>query len=454
MRKRFRRVLEVIAVLLLLAAIPYSYYRWRSSNALNEILAELDASGEPWKLADLEAQRKDVDDDKNAAVLMRKVRLPAPWKFKSPLDDLKLAPNEVLHPAEQVKFREFLDNFGENLETLRDLADYPQGQFHTKMAPDVISTLLPHVQEARELGVVFRHDVWLRVQQADFEGAARSCQAMINASRTLREEHLLISHLVRMAMLRDATNSVERIVGQGQPPVDSLAKLQKSLQEEAEFDGLALALRGERAAMHQFFQYIAANKMDMRLMRGLAGAPRSHWHETLTDMFAGVTAEQSHAWILRQTTDELAALELPRPERAARLKELNERVDKAPAIAKMLNAPIFRNCFPAFARSEAKLGCTVAGLAAEQFRRKHERWPKTLDELTPEFLAKAPVDPYTGEALRLRVAADGIVIFSPGPDGVFDGAGRDGKLNGNDQQTVLDHEFRLWNVDQRRRVAK
>jgi hypothetical protein len=229
--------------------------------------------------------------------------------------------------------------------------------------------------------------------------------------------------------------------------------LQKLLQEEADFDGVTRAMQGERAAMHQLFQYIAANKMDMRLLRGLAGA-RSDWHDTLTDVFAGVTAEQSHAWILRHTTEELAALRLPPPERAARLKELHEGIDKAPAIARMLTAPFWRNCYPVFARSEAKLNCTIAGLAAEQFRRKHERWPKSLDELTPEFLAKTPLDPYSGDALQLRVVADGIVIFSPGPHGVLRGAGRDQPQTANDESAYFDHECRLWNVDQRRRVAK
>lgn len=451
MRFRLRRVLEILAVVLVLAALPYGYYRWRSSNALNEILAELEGAGEPWKLADLEARRKDIDPDKDAAVLIRKTRLPAVRKF--PLEEAKPAPNEVLTPAQQAEIREFLDKLGENVETARNLADYPQGRFYVTIAPDVISTLIPHVQDVRELCMVLQYDVWLRAQQADFEGATRTCHASINAARTLRDELFLISHLVRLAMLRETANSTERLLGQGQAPVEVLAKLQRQFQDEADFDGLTVALQGERAGMHQLFEHIATNKADLRLLRGLAGGGHL-WRHAITDAFVGVTAEQSHAWILRHSTDELAALALPRPERAARLKELHARVEKAPALAKILSAPVWKNCYPVFARSEAKLGCTIAGLAAEQFRRKHERWPKTLDELSPEFLEKAPRDPYTGEPLRLRVVADGIVIYSPGPDGELRGAGRDQALNANDEQRILDHEFRLWNVDQRRRVAK
>lgn len=455
MRRRVRRVIEILAVVLLLAAIPYGYYRWRSSNALNEILAELDASGEPWKLVDLEARRKNVDDDKNAAVLIKKARLPGPparWRLKLPLDELKLAPNEVLHPAEQIKFREFLDNFGENLEAVRDLADYPEGSFYVKIAPDVISTSLPHVQDVRELGVVLRHDVWWRAQQADFEGAARSVQAAIHASRTLRDELFPVSHLVRLAMLRDAATSVERIIGQGQAPFETLAALQKQFQEEAEFDSFTRAMQGERAGMHQLFEHLAANKVDVGMVRRLMGA-RRNWDDSVTDVLLGATAEQSHAWMLRHMTDMLATRKLAPPQRAARLKELSDGIQHAPALAKTLTHPWWNNAYSGFPRAEAKLGCTVAGLAAERFRQKHKRWPKTLDELTPEFVEKLPQDPYTGEALQLRGNADGIVIFSPGPDGVLRGAGRDQPLQANEDQN-LDHEFRLWDVDQRRRGAK
>ncbi|MCI0682652.1 MAG: hypothetical protein L0Y71_11150 [Gemmataceae bacterium] len=450
MRRRVRRVIAGLVILALLTAIAYLYYRWRANHDLADVLAELDASGEPWRLADLEARRPDLADDQNAAALILKARLPAPWKLKPPLDEIKLAPNEVLHPAEQIQFREFLDNFAENLPEVRGLADFPQGRFHVKIAPDVISTLIPHVQTVREIGAVLHHDVWWRAQQADFEGAARSCEAAINASRTLRDEVFLISHLVRLAVLRESTKAVERMLGQGQPPPEVLTALQKRLQEEADFDSWTPAMKGERAGMHQLFEHMAANKVDMRLLRGLAGG-RNHWHDPFTDVFLNVTADQSHAWLLRQCTDVLAVRKLPPPERHARLKELHERIDQAPPLARTLAAPI---CNPVFDRSDARLGCTLAGLATERFRRQHERWPKALDELTPEFLVKLPLDPYTGAPLQLRAAADGIVIFSAGPDGMLRGAGRDEPPATNDPQALLDHEFRFWNVDQRRRVAK
>jgi len=124
---------------------------------------------------------------------------------------------------------------------------------------------------------------------------------------------------------------------------------------------------------------------------------------------------------------------------------------QAPDLVQTLMAPVWRNSCPVFLRSEAKLRCAAAGLAAEEFRQKHDRWPKTLDELIPVFLAKVQLDPHTGEPLKLRITADGIVIFSPGPEGDLQGTTRDDR-NQPFAEEHLDYEFRLWNVDQRRRA--
>lgn len=43
-----------------------------------------------------------------------------------------------------------------------------------------------------------------------------------------------------------------------------------------------------------------------------------------------------------------------------------------------------------------------AVIALELFRRRHHRYPATLDELVPDLLPRVPVDPFTGEPLRYR----------------------------------------------------
>ena len=49
-------------------------------------------------------------------------------------------------------------------------------------------------------------------------------------------------------------------------------------------------------------------------------------------------------------------------------------------------------------------------------------WPGKLDDLVPEYLIVAPIDPFDGKSLRFKSGGDKIVIYSVGPDAVDDGA--------------------------------
>jgi len=75
----------------------------------------------------------------------------------------------------------------------------------------------------------------------------------------------------------------------------------------------------------------------------------------------------------------------------------------------------------AFAVDEATRDAADAALAIEQFRRKHDRLPETLDELVPEFLDAVPIDPFDGKPLRYVVREDAYVIYSIGRDRADDG---------------------------------
>ena len=64
-------------------------------------------------------------------------------------------------------------------------------------------------------------------------------------------------------------------------------------------------------------------------------------------------------------------------------------------------------------RTNTLLECAIAASAAERFRLKEGRWPTNLEELVQaKLLAAVPEDVYADKPLRLRVAADGIVIHS------------------------------------------
>jgi hypothetical protein len=56
-------------------------------------------------------------------------------------------------------------------------------------------------------------------------------------------------------------------------------------------------------------------------------------------------------------------------------------------------------------------------LALELYRRQHGQWPKRLEELTPEILQEAPVDPFGDRPLIYRRQGDEFIVYSVGKDG-------------------------------------
>src|SRR5262249_2710259 len=149
----------------------------------------------------------------------------------------------------------------------------------------------------------------------------------------------------------------------------------------------------------------------------------------------------AHAWTLRYMTKVVQTADLPEPDRAVRWHELEQEARKAPGVARLL-VPAIQKVFDANRRGDAQARSLIAGLAAERFRLDNDRWPKSLAEMTPKYLAKIPDDPYTGKPLQMRDTGDGIVIYCVGPDGKSRG---DFQEETAAKRFAIRYEFRLWN---------
>lgn len=74
------------------------------------------------------------------------------------------------------------------------------------------------------------------------------------------------------------------------------------------------------------------------------------------------------------------------------------------------------------AEAEAERRVTVTALALERYRVKYQRYPETLQSLSPEFLKSVANDFATGQPLRYRRTEDGrFLLYSLGLDGVDNG---------------------------------
>jgi hypothetical protein len=81
-------------------------------------------------------------------------------------------------------------------------------------------------------------------------------------------------------------------------------------------------------------------------------------------------------------------------------------------------------CLPALSKSASKLanGQAAARLAAtafaiEAYRQIHNSLPSALNDLTADFLASVPKDPFDGQPIRYRRATRGYLLHSVDADG-------------------------------------
>jgi hypothetical protein len=89
-------------------------------------------------------------------------------------------------------------------------------------------------------------------------------------------------------------------------------------------------------------------------------------------------------------------------------------------------------------------------MAVERYRLARGHWPESLSELVPEHLKSIPRDPFDGAELRYLDFAEGVIIYSVGPDGVDNG----GNITQNPSTPGSDLGFRLWDVEHRRQAPR
>jgi hypothetical protein len=325
----------------------------------------------------------------------------------------------------------------------RGLADRPRGRYTVAWSSDLIGTWMKHVQDVRDVALMLALDALLRALDGDGEGACRSCQAALNAGRSLGDEPAAISQLVRASCARLSVTALEQSLAQAHVSAKSLEELQRLLEQEAEEPRELIAARSLRVMYYQSLEGMRSGKFD-RASYGLKPTFLGNKGDELLDRGRARACEGAY---LRYSNEVVEIAKLPTEQQAERLTGLRPPKDPLP---RLLDALSRGSEWPTLAqslhRTQAELRCAAVALAAERYRIAEGRWPETLDALVPRYLTVVPADPFDGKPLRLRRLTDGLVIYSVGPDRNDDHGQLDRKRTGTPGTDV---GFRLWDVDRR-----
>jgi hypothetical protein len=407
-----------------------------SERELQAALAEADRLDPGWRREELEARRQDVPDEENSALLVISIG-PAllVGLHNDPFynDRSKIPPPVQLDAQSTAALRAALAQYNDKLMQARRLANLPTGRFPASGFGGQPS---PNIQDLiRLLG----SDAVLRAQDGDTDGALESLRATLNASRSVGDVPDMASQHIRIWYRHLVVLSLQRTLAQGEPSEPALVAVQQLLEDEANKPLMLVALRAQRAFVHQQLKQQIAKQSAVGEV-SLRGA--------LAPITGPIQVKQAHAGALRNLTEWIEIAKLPPEQQETALQQL-------PPLSPVLRPPytVFPPGLPdltvASLRNLAELRSAKVGMAVERYRRAQGHWPDTLVDLVPTYLPQVPLDPFTGKELSYRRLDDGVVVYSVGPSGTL----RGGQAFTPVGVPGADKGFRLWDADKRRQPS-
>jgi hypothetical protein len=442
---RHRKVVGVLAFLAFAVAGVFAvkmFVDWRLRADWAGAEAETDQLDPGWRLKEVLARLQPIPDDQNSALLIRELadRKPKPGaSVDADISRSKLFnyyPPFARYSVEQIAIIEkALDKSREKLQSSHKLKDMPRGYLPVADPEDLNAVAGREHIAALQVVNWLKWDAILLAHQAKYQQAAESCQAIRNVARSMEEgQGYLVLAIQSNCYGWGVSETLERVLAQGQVPTETLLILQKDLENDAKENFFLRAVRGERIYSHVLFESVRDGKLPPDQIRGLDTGKWSFWWHSKFP----ATYLHDYPEYLRQMNQLVEIAKLPS-------HELSKPIATHAATAK-IGSP-FTNMVLTSRLAEniqglSSLRSTMAAIASERYRMARGNWPQSLDVLVQEkYLAEAPLDPVDGKPLRFRVTNDGIVIYSIGLNGIDEQGNmrRHGFIGASD-----DMGFRLW----------
>jgi len=314
-----------------------------------------------------------------------------------------------------------LSRFDVELAELQQAAARPHSRFPVAYgAEDPFSILLPHLARVKSMSRVVALRAVARLESGQAPEALADVRLCLRLGDALKEEPILISLLVRQAVI-----------------AASFAPVRTGLARHAWSDAQLAAIEQDMAGMDLLRQYRASLRAEKVMsVVGLEYYHRKGWPvmpfgESST--VAGTPLQLALkfmplGWLRRNHVVNSRLIE---DYGVAAVDDQAQRIDPVradgldQAIRELGDTPVnvlARLLLPALGKAcqrtaQAQTGiyqCRLA-CALERYRLAQGRFPETLKALEPRFLGAPPHDLFTGEPLRYRVEPDGgYALYSTG----------------------------------------
>jgi hypothetical protein len=463
LKKLLHWTLFGVVCLVTLVALFYAVENWRGKHAWEKYRAEREAKGDRFEWSAIVSPP--VPDDQNfAATPLFAELFPKPSAHPR-LDAVKLPDckdatgnwHEGRHEnlaAWQACFTNdnllaALAQYNPILREVTDASRRPACRFPIRYEDHYLA-LLPHLTHLRKLAQVYRLRALAQLHAGQPDAALADVQMCLRLADTIKDEPILISFLVRAAILDLALQPVWEGLVTHQWKEQQLAALQGALGSHDVFTDFAKALQGERLFAHGGGVWMINHPAERAQAVQLVGdriptlanllyraIPTGWLYQNLLAIDRFYTAEMLLAvtWQQRQVNpDRIAGIE--RSLQTSRTTPYNR-------LCKML-VPAVTQVAKKAAQSQTALDQAITACGVELYRYADGQLPETLDAPVPTYLPAVPRDVIDGQPLRYRrLNEKQFILYSVGWNATDDG-GLLARTKDAKPRLDLDHGDWVW----------
>ena len=437
--KRYRwRTWQVLCLAgILIVAGFYTYRAIREARAearLRELVAAIEKDDPQWKLADMESR---YDKLPVSPAFPKCIKSIPPGYRGWAGDDIEVREDRldykgygrdynVLFPEKYyriLKERLSDEKVQAMRQALRELAKEPAGY---RLPDGVGKNALDHIQNARQMGNKILDESILACHEADADHLLMALQMAISNARLLEQSSGML-HLLGAASLRDlGIAQMSRGLALCQLTDQQLQQMQMILSRE-QAPTVVQLLKCWRANFFDEWERAQVDPQKRSEFIFLYTNPpgtnptwkerAEYWVHRVAVEFVLANLTTSKADLLEIASQALA-VNANYPNQVSSFIEQRRKSTSDKLLSNSLQ--FCGTLIRTYHTHQALLDSLRAAIACERYRLAQGQWPAALDVLVPQYLPAIPLDPFTGKPLSYRLLADGVVVYSVGPDGLDD----------------------------------
>jgi hypothetical protein len=431
----FEKRLQRIAGIIVLSAVflPVAIFVvWRMSLSmrLNSKLAAVAKAGYPVSLADVERMYyPELKPEENGAVFFTNAFTYLTWTNTPKVMDefwrigWRARRTALSSTVTNALLRLLLATNEDLLIFLRKAPEFEKSRYPIKLDQG-LEIDLPHLQRIRTCEDIVVLDAEVQAHAGHTATAIQDLDAALKLSRSLSNEPILYSQMIRWACHREIDRGLQLVLSEGGLTDAQLQELSRAVRREENRWSLERALAGERCAVIDWTQHLfdhafadSSNFQGLQIDTNKATALASGITKTIGILDASLDG------YLKVSSEEISIVKSPYPQCLVAAKRLDERISKSRSdfLGSILLSD-HRRLVERQARDMASMELWLTALAIERYQiANHDRVPSVLTDLVPAFLPSVPRDPFDGQPLRFKPLDKGYVIYSVGPDLKDDG---------------------------------